>query len=404
MKHLITLCLLAVTMCAAAQEQVQSKRIAILETVDKTDKVDYAYELQLRQSLTFAINKTPGYKGYNRLDMAQINSEHNFQRTGFVSDADIKKLGQMAGAAYVLIAEVTPYSGGKLMILANLVNVESGEIENSTPPVTSDMDDASMTEACKKIAQILLNVSGAPSPTSPQPPYTAGNSSFTVNGVSFKMVPVKGGTFTMGGTYEQSGDTYDDEKPTHSVTLSDYCIGETEVTQALWTAVMGSNPSGFKGDNLPVENVSWYDVEEFLTKLNQKTGRFFRLPTEAEWEYAARGGNKSQNYKYSGSNNVDFVAWYGNTNGHTHEVRTKQPNELGIYDMSGNVWEWCADWYGNYGSYSQTNPTGPSSGSDRVLRGGSWSSSAGDCRVSNRDDSAPGDRDGDYGFRLVLVP
>ena len=404
MKKLLTLCLLAVTMCAMAQEQVQSKRIAILETVDKDGTVPYGIKLQLRQSITFAISRTPGYDAYNRVDMSSINGEQTFQRTGMVSDADIKKLGVMTGAAYVLIAEAAPYDDAHIIITANLVNVESAQVESATYPIVSDKNPEAMAESCKKIAQILLNVSGAPSPTSPQPPYTAGNSSFTVNGVSFKMVPVKGGTFTMGGTYEQSGDTYDDEKPTHSVTLSDYCIGETEVTQALWTAVMGSNPSGFKGDNLPVENVSWYDVEEFLTKLNQKTGRFFRLPTEAEWEYAARGGNKSQNYKYSGSNNVDFVAWYGNTNGHTHEVRTKQPNELGIYDMSGNVWEWCADWYGNYGSYSQTNPTGPSSGSDRVLRGGSWNLNARHCRVSSRNINSPDYWSSNRGFRLVLVP
>ena len=225
---------------------------------------------------------------------------------------------------------------------------------------------------------------------------------FTVNGVSFDMIAVKGGTFTMGGTFEQGGDCLYDEKPTHSVTLSDYYIGKFEVTQELWQAVMGNNPSYFKGNNLPVNNVSWNDVQEFITKLNQKTGANFRLPTEAEWEYAARGGNKSKGYKYSGSNTIGNVAWYlDNSSSKTHQVGTKSPNELGIYDMSGNVFEWCQDWYGNYSSGSQTNPTGPSSGSRRVFRGGSWISYALHCRVSDRGINAPDSRYSNVGFRLA---
>ena len=230
------------------------------------------------------------------------------------------------------------------------------------------------------------------------------NQTFTVNGVSFTMVFVEGGTFTMGATSEQGDDADYDEKPTHSVTLSDYYIGETEVTQALWKAVMGSNPSYFEGDNLPVEQVSYNDVKEFITKLNQKTGKTFRLPTEAEWEYAARGGKKSKGYKYSGSNNIDDVAWYyENSNNKTHPVKTKRPNELGIYDMSGNVWEWCSDNYGAYSSSSQTNPTGPSSGSYRVYRGGSWYFNARGCRVSHRSGFNPSSRFNSLGFRLALA-
>ena len=227
---------------------------------------------------------------------------------------------------------------------------------------------------------------------------------FSVNGVDFTMVFVEGGTFTMGATSEQGEDADDDEYPTHSVTLSDYYIGETEVTQALWKAVMGNNPSFFKGNSLPVENVSYNDVKEFITKLNQKTGKTFRLPTEAEWEYAARGGNKSKGYKYAGSNTIDDVAWYDdNSNFKTHPVKTKQPNELGIYDMSGNVWEWCSDWYGDYTSEAQTNPQGPSSGSDRVARGGSWGSDARFCRVSLRYSGSPSSRANSLGFRLALA-
>lgn len=228
-----------------------------------------------------------------------------------------------------------------------------------------------------------------------------GNQTFTVNGVQFTMVAVEGGTFTMGATSEQGSDADNDEKPAHEVTLSDYYIGQTEVTQALWEAVMGSNPSGSKGDNLPVEKVSWDDCQEFIQKLNKLTGKQFRLPTEAEWEYAARGGRKSRGYKYAGSNDIGSVAWYdGNSGKETHAVATKQANELGIYDMSGNVWEWCSDWYGDYQSSSQSDPQGPSSGFGRVRRGGSCYFDAGICRVSCRAYSTPDSRGTLLGLRL----
>lgn len=223
-------------------------------------------------------------------------------------------------------------------------------------------------------------------------------------GVEIAMLPVKGGTFTMGATSEQGSDAISDESPTHQVTLSSFMIGKYEVTQALWTAVMGSNPSSFSGDDLPVEKVSWTDCKTFITKLNSLTGLNFRLPTEAEWEYAARGGNMSQGYKYSGSDNIADVAWYSsNSSSTTHAVGTKQPNELGLYDMSGNVYEWCSDWYGSYSSSSQTNPTGVTSGSYHVLRGGGWVDDDNSCRVSRRDYCSPGFTSNSLGLRLVLL-
>ena len=241
--------------------------------------------------------------------------------------------------------------------------------------------------------------------TTVSPTLTKGGGNASIGNI--EMVFVKGGTFTMGATAEQGSDAESDEKPTHSVTVSDFYIGKYEVTQAQWKAVMGSNPSYSKGDNLPVEWVSWNDIQEFITKLNAQTGKKFRLPTEAEWEYAARGGNKSKGYKYSGSNSISDVAWYGdNSSSKIHPVGQKSPNELGIYDMSGNVWEWCQDWYSSsaYSSSSQTNPTGPSSGSSRVLRGGSWNYSAGSCRVSLRYYNTPDYRDFNRGFRLACLP
>lgn len=227
--------------------------------------------------------------------------------------------------------------------------------------------------------------------------------SVNANGVSFKMVKVAGGNFTMGGTKEQGNDAGNVEKPTHNVTLSTYYIGETEVTQALWKAVMGSNPASHKGDNYPVENVSWNDCQTFIQKLNQITGRKFRLPTEAEWEYAARGGSKSRGYKYSGSNYLNDVAWNSDNCSSTREVKQKQRNEAGIYDMSGNVNEWCNDVWSKYSPLPQTNPKGPSKGTIRVLRGGNYAvTSLGGHRVSDRMNAIQSYKDWMLGLRLAL--
>ncbi|MBC8415861.1 MAG: SUMF1/EgtB/PvdO family nonheme iron enzyme [Candidatus Cloacimonetes bacterium] len=232
------------------------------------------------------------------------------------------------------------------------------------------------------------------------------------------MIFVQGGTFQMG-----SSDGDSDEEPVHSVTVSDFYIGKTEVTQKEWKEIMGNDPSNWKGDNLPVVNVSWYDAVEFCNKKSIKEGltpyytgsgkntkcnfsaNGYRLPTEAEWEYAARGGVKTQNsasHKYSGSNNINDVAWYSsNSGGKTHSVGTKKANELGIYDMSGNVWEWCWDWKGSYSSNSQTNPKGASTGLLRVDRGGGWIIYAEFCRVAYRGSCYPDYSRINLGFRLL---
>ncbi len=229
-----------------------------------------------------------------------------------------------------------------------------------------------------------------------------GKVSFTVKGVTFNMILVKGGTFDMGATAEQGTDAKADEKPVHSVTLSDYYIAETEVTQALYEVVIGSNPADSVGAELPVVLVEWGDADLFASKLSELTGRKFRLPTEAEWEYAARGGNKSKGYKYAGSNNLSDVAWYNDIEGGSHAVKGKAPNELGIYDMSGNVDEYCADDYAPYSKDNQTNPKCElKDGGDVTVRGGSFVSEASDCRVSRRG-SSRGYVFGSLGFRIAM--
>ena len=246
-------------------------------------------------------------------------------------------------------------------------------------------------------------------------PGTSLTKNYTVNGVTFTMVNVEGGSFQMGST-----NGFDGEQPVHSVTLSSFSIGQTEVTQQLWYAVMGQKPTADGsqwestyglGDQYPAYGVSWNDIQDFITKLNQLAGQTFRLPTEAEWEFAARGGNSSKGYPYAGSNTIGDVAWYSGNSYNlgssspdygAHAVGTKQANELGLYDMSGNVCEWCQDWYDSYSSEAKTNPMGPATGSTHVLRGGGWRSSATYCRVAYRDINTPTYRDSIFGFRLAL--
>ncbi|MBK8193516.1 MAG: SUMF1/EgtB/PvdO family nonheme iron enzyme [Lewinellaceae bacterium] len=264
-----------------------------------------------------------------------------------------------------------------------------------------------LTEVMEKLHEMVeaIRAEKKPAPTAPAKPAQPKTAAPPTPPPGLPdMVPVKGGTFTMGSPKNEEG-RYDAETQ-HPVTLSDFLIGKYPVTQQLWKEIMGNNPPHFKGDDLPVEQVSWDDVQEFLKKLNARyPGHHFRLPTEAEWEYAARGGNLSKGFIYAGSNKLDEVAWYsGNSGSKTHPVGQKKANELGLFDMSGNVWEWCADWYGDYPSQPQADPTGPESGAHRVSRGGSWSDVPLHCRVACRLYWLPGARYGHLGFRLAASP
>jgi formylglycine-generating enzyme required for sulfatase activity len=246
-----------------------------------------------------------------------------------------------------------------------------------------------------------------------------------VNGISFRMIEIQGGTFQMGTNDPKRSDA---EKPIHSVTLKSFYLGETLVTQDLWRVVYGDNksliktfwgenPGHFKGHNLPVENVTWYQVQDFIKILSSTSGKKYRLPTEAEWEYAA-GGGKAGKTLWSGTNtfmnsfnpfksipadDLTYYCWYSsNSNEKTHPVGNKKSNSLGLFDMSGNVIEWCQDWYAGYTGFDQNNPQGASTGSEKVARGGSYSEAANDCHITSRYGIKPGNCSVNVGFRLAL--
>ena len=329
---------------------------------------------------------------FGELVAIQGNLSVNYKPFGADVYVDGKKLGQ------------SPRVFNGLLVGNHQVEVRKDGYATDRKTISiSEGQTASITGTLASNAVASSNTSGYSSSSSSM---ASGSNAISIpvkDGISIDMVKVEAGTFMMGATSEMK-DPYSDEKPVHQVTLTnDYYMGKYEVTQALWQAVMGSNPSNFKGDNLPVETVNWNDCQEFISKLNSLTGRKFRLPTEAEWEYAARGGKKSRGYQYSGSRKISDVAWYeGNSRSKTHPVGRKQANELGIYDMSGNVWEWCSDWYGSYSSSSQTNPMGSDSGAKRVRRGGSWCYIARICRSSYRYGDAPDCRGLYLGLRLAL--
>ena len=301
-----------------------------------------------------------------------------------------EKRGDVDGNGLVNISDVTSLIDYLLNGDASAIVLTNADCDGSGVVNISDVTE---------LIDYLLSGSWPVEPE-PEPVIT----SYTANGVTFNMVEVEGGTFMMGATPEQGDEAWDKEKPVHQVTLSGYHIGETEVTQELWQAVMGENPSHHTGDlQRPVDQVSWVDCIAFISKLNQLTGKSFRLPTEAEWEYAARGGNKSEGYRYAGGNDMDVVSWYiDNSDNTTHPVATKAPNELGLYDMTGNVWEWCQDWYHRYTADDQVDPTGQGTGTNRVLRGGCWNGDANYNRISFRDNFTPTGCNSSGGLRLVL--
>ena len=260
---------------------------------------------------------------------------------------------------------------------------------------------ALMVSALSTVAQNPAQKTAVDTPFAEFSNILTNNCEVKVGEVSFNMVCVQGGTFIMGKTIDQMYRSSSDEEPAHRVAVSSFLIGQTEVTQKLWQAVMGNNPAHFKNPEAPVENVTWEECQEFIKKLNAATGITFRLPTEAEWEYAARGGCLSGQWMHAGSDNPEDVAWYGSNTESTHPVAQKKKNDIGLFDMSGNVAEWCADWYGDYTLGFQTNPHGPQTGVERCVRGGSWTGTSNGARVAYRSSLAPAERDNATGLRLA---
>ena len=327
--------------------------------------------------------------------------------TSVTISASVVRIGYMAfagctGLTSVITLNQAPLALGQLAF----DGIDTAKACLYVPPGSVDAYRAAagwnVFRRIKDSAPPVANPPGGVTAASDKPPQ---GGPVTPTVVRVDMVLIQGGLFTMGCAPGQS-DCAQTETPARSVRLGDYYIGKYEVTQGLWKAVMGSNPSNFTGnDNLPVEQVSWDDIQEFIVKLNTKTKQKYRLPTEAEWEYAARGGNISRGYAYPGSNNINEVAWYnGNSGRQTHPVGVKQPNELGLHDMAGNVLEWVSDFYGSYPSFDEVNPQGPPTGSDRAVRGGGWGDEAKYCRVSLRHNNSPDVRRSFLGFRLVLPP
>ncbi len=363
-----------------AEGEINEIKMQVITVDDDTDPADFGHA-----AFTFEV------VGYNRLYI------------------DVLALIDSVGWSYVA-AELSIADESGTVVKEVALNAEMNKVILPTSDTyiltisksgytsqTITLDQTEMEQY--KLAPLVVTLEAGesaeePTPIEPADTTTYAGESYT-NSINMQMVRVAAGTFQMGST---DGESY--EKPVHSVTISqDYYIGKYEVTQAQWVAVMGSNPSSNVGDNLPVECVSWNDIQEFITKLNEKEGTTkYRLPTEAQWEFAARGGNQSQGYTYSGSNTIGDVAWYAGSS--THTVGTKLANELGLYDMSGNVWEWCNDWYGFYSSDAVTDPSGVSTGSSRVLRGGYGGGNANHCRVAYRYCYNPSNCGKGHGFRL----
>ncbi len=432
MKKVLLLLLCVAITLPILYAQDETKRVAILETVDKLNNVAYAHKLMLQVNLAMAITNTPGYEAYDRTDLGSIMDEQEFQRTGLVSAEQIKKLGEMTGASYVLVAEAARVDNDNMYITAKILNVETtkmDKIHNVMMGVTPE----AILKGCEELASKLLGqlVPSAPPRKKADAPTISHKGEYggethqpyveNALGVNMQFVWVEGGSFLMGCT---SGDS--DEQNVHRVNLDGFYIAQYEVTQAQWEKVMGTNISQQRekandwwkeltGDNAPFAGVnpnnpmyyvSWTDAMTFCRILSERTGKKFTLPTEAQWEYAARGGNKYENTKYAGSNSIEMVAWFeDNSSGSSQKTGSLRPNILEIYDMSGNVCEWCKDWYyKNYTTNEENNPQGPSSGYRRVIRGGDWFLEATCCRISARQCEASNFRNFNLGFRVVLIP
>lgn len=411
-----------------------TQKIVVADVIDRNDRpLDPGVKKMIRQSIVDACTASEGYEVFEvNIDDIKRQLKTSGKQPTFPNICQMVK--RKANAEYILFPEVKTSGtavastyGIKIYLDASLYRIDTESLVKSSR-AEADANESSIMAAIDRMVGDLLGVKvnrqmqqqTYQQPSYQQPTYSQTPQSYVEDagcGLNMKMVYVEGGSFRMGATPEQGSDADSDESPVHTVRLDSYYMAECEVTQAQWEKIMGTtiyqqrDKEGTQlsmcgvGDNNPMYYVSWEEAQAFCRKLSAMTGNTYLLPTEAQWEYAARGGNKSRNYKYSGSYAIDAVAWYDSNSGSaTHWVKQKRANELGLYDMSGNVWEWCSDWYGSYSSSEQSNPTGAGSGQRRVLRGGSWGNDAGCCRVSNRIYYAPSNRGSGCGFRVVCLP
>ncbi len=432
----------------------QTKKVAVMETINMKGVSAFQSNM-VRGGIAVAVANASGYESYDREAFDVLVKEQGFQRSSMLTDSDIRRLGKMAGVQYVLVTAAS-FDGSGVFIIAKLLDVETGQYGNAV----NTFCDASGQEIYKASNElgtrlfgggggVSANTVGIERPTSRNQDFTE-----TAFGINMRMIYVEGGSFTMGCTSEQGADCLENEKASRHTTVDSFYIGMIEVTQSQWEKVMGKSvpdhikdlkmdnmmivdedyrddgwgelgdtvyPSAFwpgkehlisrYGSSYPMCSVDWFDAVEFCRRLSEKTGKNYSLPTEAQWEYAARGGKKNDSNKYAGSNNIEELSWYkGNSDKSVHQCGTRQPNALGLYDMSGNVCEWCKDYYAeSYSSHDTYNPTGPREADSEmypanVIRGGAWDSDKTDCRVSRRWEMTA-QVFGDWlGFRVVMIP
>lgn len=413
----------------SAAQFFEKQKVLVWDIFDRVNdvKVATATKQQIRTSIVDAFVNSRNYEAYEG-NMNDINDLVISRGFGKSIDNIAKIARELYNVDYVIFTTVqilersNSYDSYKVHLASNLISTETLKSERMEYVDMMSQEEAipgACSELLSKLLREELSIQNPQSQYAVQPSYqqSRGPQDYieTAFGLDMKMVYVEGGSFSMGATSEQHGEAGSDESPVHDVQLDGFYISQFEITQAQWKAVMGtdiySKSGGYSllgvGSNYPMYYVSWHDAVAFCRELSVQTGKTYLLPTEAQWEYAARGGNKSRGNKYSGSYSIDAVAWYSdNSNNSTHPVGQLRANELGLYDMSGNVWEWCSDWYGSsyYSNGNRTNPTGPSSGESRLLRGGSCYSSPANCRVSFRNDGAPLYSLNGNGFRVVCLP
>lgn len=439
----LLLCVATLFPSVAAAQFFEKQKVVVWEIYDRNNdvKVSSATKQQIQTSIVDAFVSSRNYEAYEgNLD----DVKNKLSSRGLIpSPGNVAKVArELYNVDFVLFTTIrimdrsNSYDEFKVNLSSELISTETQKNER-VAYVDMKSDPAAIPAACAKLLGDLLHETlSAPAPareissfsqpaqsSNSQPAYNQSPQprtpqNFVENagcGLNMKMIYVEGGSFRMGATAEQGSEAGSGELPVHTVQLESFYIAECEVTQAQWEAVMGTtiyrqrDLAGASslygvGADVPMYYISWDEAQAFCRELSAMTGRTYILPTEAQWEYAARGGKHSKGYKYSGSYMADAVAWYGSSVSEGNPVKQKRANELGLYDMSGNLLEWCYDWYGSYSSSPLNNPTGPSSGETRVCRGGAWGLDEGFCRVSDRRSIEPAYRGGGVGFRVVCLP